>query len=184
MNRIIECNNKSDSLIMNNLKSLILIPIFYNSEKEYLEKWEKRFTKNFQINERAYSEDMQINFRDLTLSQEPISHRFNNVLGYAELILDYPDILIFYHLNGDRRKKYNKNKSCVGGKGKIYEANIHVVGGRIRNLTNKTIKKAIQDSLKEIKNQSDEWNVFVDFTTISKKLKYFDFKRYFQDYNL
>jgi len=166
-------------------KSIITIPLYYTEESDYDKKWEERFRRIWTPPSRKYSEE-EINEKRMFYSfHEPKCHRFNDILGYAELVLDAQDILIYYHLNGDRQKKYNPKSNenshkTLLNRNRIYLSITHsVVGGSFKKHTNGAIRNAIEHSLEEIEKQCLIWKIYVNLIDIRTKSNFFDFKAYF-----
>ena len=167
---------------MNKDRVLFAIPLYSQTEESYRVKWERKFRKNFSLNHNDRSDKEIQEFRSLQLAIDPIFYRYNNILGYAELELDYKDIFIYYHMNGDLRRKFNENiKQFRGTKSKIYQAPSYIYGSSFRNIDNRSIRKAVIASLKEIEKECKEWNVIVNIEPYMEKIQYFNFRKYFKD---
>lgn len=165
-------------------KFILSIPLYNNSPKIYEDKWEKWFSKIFHIDENSYSINQISEFRSFSQNLNPRFYRYNDILGYAELYVDWRDILIHYCLNGDQRKRYNRFKTPLRRtKGKIYHSFGHVHGGFFKTVYNKSIRKAISDSLVEIEKQCMEWKVYVDIQPYMDSIMYFDFVGYLRKKN-
>lgn len=169
---------------MNEDRILFAIPLYSQTEESYIVKWEKKFRKNFSLNHNDRSDKEIQEFRSLQLAIDPILYKYNDILGYAELELNYKDILIYYHMNGDLRRIFNENiKHLRGTKSKIYQAPSHIYGSSFRNIDNRSIRRAVIASLKEIEKQCKEWSVIVNIEPYIEKIQYFNFRKYFTDIN-
>jgi len=156
------------------------IPIYYHTEDKYYNIWEENFRKLYLKPGHQKSDDSIKEHRLFHSSKEPKSYRFNDILGYVEITLDVQDILIYYHLNGDSRKKYNNGNLYRRNTKKIFESLTHSWGGRFKKINNKEIRDAIEHAFCEIENQCKEWKVFIHLNSYRDNLKYFDFKGYFE----
>lgn len=146
----------------------------------YKEKWEKRFQNAFSLNDSNRSDDEIQEFRSLQLKLDPIFYRYNDILGFVELELGGNDILVYYHFNGDLRKKYNKGMEAFrNGKKSIYPSPSHVYGSSFEIKDNYSIREAIIKSMEDIKEQCFMWNVIIDIEPYKERINYFDFEEYF-----
>jgi hypothetical protein len=172
-------------------KLILSVPLYNDTETVYNSKWNRRFEKDYKLNKNIYTDEELSNFKWIALGQNPNFHKYNDILGYADLTLDSPDILIYYHLNGDGRKIYNKlgSKSqpephpLRSNRSHIYPAVNHIQGDTFRDIYNNSIRHAIENSLNMVEVQCEEWNVCTELYNIREKVKYFDFKGYFKDKN-
>jgi len=164
---------------MKEKRILFAIPLYSQTKESYGIKWEKTFQRTFSLIHIDRSDEEIKEFRSLYLSQNPNFYRYNDIVGYAELILDYKDILIFYHMNGDLGRVYNENMKRFRGTKKIYQAPSHIWGSSFRNIDNRSIRRAVVASLKAIEKQSKDWNIIVDINPYKEKIQYFNFKKYF-----
>lgn len=91
--------------------SILLIPFHsYKAKEEYMNHWDNRVIgNNYNDNHLPLSENIRKDIITYKLKFYPPSYRFNDIIGYAELVIENDrDILVYYHLNGDRRKRYNQ----------------------------------------------------------------------------
>jgi len=113
-------------------------------------------------------------------SRFPDNHEYNNRLGYAELVFDSKDILIYYYLNGDKRKIYNRNVKNRNNKNAIFNPICHYYGSTLKEFNNIDIRKAVLCSFLEIEKQCKEWNIYVDLNCVREMIDFFDFKQYLE----
>ena len=160
------------------------VPLYYESEMDFEKRLDKRFINDFELENNKYSEQQLIDFQSLFDTQYPRLYKYNNILGYAELVLDTRDILIYYYLNGDRRKIYNKHINFRTYKRNIYSPTGYIYGGTIEKLNKREIKVAFEDSFKEIENQCKEWKIYVNLKRERELINYIDFERLIKNKNL
>ena len=164
---------------MNEDKILFAIPLYSQTEESYRIKWEKTFQKAFSLNQNDRTDKKIEEFRSFQLSRDPNFYRYNDIVGYAELVIDYKDILIYYHMNGDLRHVFNKNIKRFRGSKKIYRALSHTWGSSFTNIDNRSIRRAVVASLKSIEKQSKDWKIIANINPYIEKIQYFNFKKYF-----
>jgi hypothetical protein len=167
------------------LKMVFSIPLYYDSPEKFSEKLKKKFENEIKefYTQPEYPRKAEI-FALLQVhfaSRYPSLHKYNNILGYAELIVDGNDILIYYFLNGDNRKIYNKNLKYRSNRQGIYHATNHIFGGTFRELTNNQIKQAFESAFIEIERQCKEWKTYINLQHEREIIKYIDFINYFKE---
>ena len=162
------------------------IPLYYESPEIFSRKLKKSFANlikdyNPLDSESDEARNRTLNlFKDYFTSRFPNVHKYNNILGYAELEVDGNDILIYYYLNGDKRKIYNRYIKCRNNKNAIYYPLSHCYGSTFREFNNKDIRNAIVNSFLEIEKQCKEWKVYVDLQKEKEIISYFDYKHYLE----
>lgn len=165
-------------------KILFSIPLYYNSEDDFKSKWDSRFEKNFHIKEHSYSIDQLYEFRQLASKLNPCFHKYNDIIVYAELVIEGGDILIYYCLNGDQRKKFNDSIFCKGrSKQSIYPPFCHEYGGRFKVFSNFSIIEALKQAVKKIEFDCKNWNIKLYTGDFLEKIHYFDFEKYLENEN-
>ena len=112
---------------------------------------------------------------------DPHCYPYNVIVGFAELRIDFRDILIYYILNGDGRKIYNKNlKVYRKTANKFYPAFGHVWGASFDTFANNQIRGAMVEALGEIVNDCKTWNLVIDDLYYKKLIQSIDYKRLLQ----
>lgn len=167
---------------------ILTIPLYNDSEKIFIKKLEKKFSneiKDFYTQPDYHDKAMIFDLLKAHFnSRYPSVHKYNNILGYSELVVDGNDILIYFYLNGDRRKIYNKNIKWRNNRNGIYYPTNHIYGGTIKNRNNKEIQKALQNAFAVIENQCKKWKVYLNLEYERKIIKHFDFQSYFKENNI
>ncbi len=167
---------------------ILTIPVYNDSEEVYLKKLDNKFNREIkEFKEQPDYPDKEMIFNLLKgnfYSRYPVVHRYNNIVGYAELVVDWNDILIYFYLNGDNRKIYNRNIKGRTHRNCIYFALNHIYGGTFREINNNEIRKALESSFREVEEQCKEWKVFVDLSREREIINYFDFQTYFIEKNI
>jgi len=166
--------------------NILSIPLYYESPENFSAKlkinfsklikdWDPRFSESDESRERTLNM-----FKDYFTSRFPDIHKYNDILGYAELEVDGNDILISYYLNGDNRKIYNKSDKRKNNKNGIFSPSCHHYGGTFREYNNSGIKKALNCSFIEIEKQCKEWKIYVDLQQVREMIDCFDIKQYLE----
>ena len=166
--------------------NILSIPLYYESPEKFSAKLKMSFSRVIKDWDPRFSEsdaarDRTLNmFKDYFSSRFPDIHKYNNILGYAELVFDFNDVLIYYYLNGDKRKIYNRKVKNRNNKNAIFYPLCHYYGGTFKEFENKEIRKALECSFIAIEKQCKEWNVYVDFFKVREMINYLDFKLYLE----
>lgn len=167
-----------------NFLPILTVPLYYDSPGKFSEKLKKKFSD--QINRLNPSSNKLSDKHNETYrllknhfdSVYPNLHKFNNILGYAELMLDGNDVLIYFYFNGDQRKRYNQEGNRKNNTRAIFHPLGHDYGGKFREQTNSEFRSAIKKALLNVEKQCKVWNVFVDVTYYVDFIEYFDFESY------
>ena len=135
-------------------KLILSIPLLTSKQKKYRKKRERKIKRNIDLllSDKTDNETIKL-LSELFNRQNPYCYPYNVISGFAEVWIDYNDVLICFILNGDGRKNYNRN-------GVYYRTNIkkfyppsgHVHGGHFKQPTNIEIQNAMIKALKEIIN--------------------------------
>ena len=166
------------------LQNILRIPLYYDSPSTFSLKLKKKFQNEIKEFDPIFSSNKALELiKENFSSRYPNLHKYNNILGYAELEVDGSDILIYYYLNGDNRKIYNKNNYLRKSKSGIYFPLNHYYGGKIREFTNIDIRMALNSSFVELQKQCKEWKVYVDLQPILEIIDFFDFSTYLKKNN-
>lgn len=182
LKQIVQLTNK---LIME--KILFRINLYAHNEKEYLSKREQLFkdaiekSKPFFENESDWKDFIR-DYRIIFQRKNPCCH-YNDIVGYAEVSFYNTDIQINYYMNGDKRKKYNKNEYKSIESNKIYKKEYsqgnafpYIKGDE--KLTNASITEILAEVLEEIEKKCNEWKIYFNKEEYLEKIYYFDFKKY------
>lgn len=154
------------------------VPMYYDSPAEFELKHERKFLReansdgNWNLQPRDIQKLLRLHFE----SRYPFLHKYNNALGYVEFEIDESDILIYYFLNGDRRKKYNRIIKYRNTRTAIFPNSSHTWGGSFHRRTNEQIRKAFLLCFVQLKDQCKEWNVYIDTEAAENIVRYFDFE--------
>lgn len=157
----------------------VSIPLFYDRPEVFEKKHEIKFFREITAAGGRWEEqprDIQQSLRLHFNGRYPLLHKYNNVLGHVEIEIEGKDILLYYFMNGDRRKKYNKWLKYRNGKIAIYPATGHEWAASFTNRSNDEIRKALVDGLQQVVERCHEWKVYVNITEASKMIKHFDFE--------
>ncbi len=162
------------------------IPLYYDSPETFSKKLKKKFENEIKdFNPKHYRTDEERNktlefLRANFSSRYPEIHKYNNILGYAELVLDWNDVLIYFYLNGDNRKRYNKNKNSGNrnNKNAIFFPTGYYYGGKFNFPINSEFRLAFKKALVNIEKLCKVWRVFVDTKYYADIIEYFDFEGY------
>ena len=105
-------------------------------------------------------------------------HKYNDIAGHVELWIQNKEILLKYYLNGDKRKKYNKEKSIRRNKRIIYELFNYNKGSYIKGMDNTSIRNGISECLDRIENQCSQWNLYINIDEIKEKMEFIDYQSF------
>lgn len=154
------------------------IPLYYDSPDEFERKREQKFLREIKYNGdwSTPTEDIQKLLESHFNSCYPKLHKYNNTLGYVEFEIDDFDILMYYYLNGDRRKKHNRNIRYRGSRKAIFPPSNHIWGSTFRSRKNEEIRHAFSSCFVQLKEQCKEWNIYFNTEDIEEIIKFFDFE--------
>jgi hypothetical protein len=164
------------------LDPLFTIPLYYDSPRVFREKLQKKFEKEIKdMHPKSFeNEKDEIGFLESRKSdfssRYPSIHRYNNILGYAELAVEPRNIVIYFYLNGNKRKAYNKT-STRDRKSKAINHSLHIIHGELNNTTNTEIRKAIEDNLAKLAELCGKWQVFVNTERELRLIQHIDFEK-------
>jgi hypothetical protein len=168
---------------MKMIDPLFVIPLYYDSPRTFREKLSKKFAKEIKkLNPPEFTNEREeIDFLESRKShfssRYPSIHRYNNILGYAELAIEARNIVIYFYLNGDKRKIYNQGvKRRKANTHAIYHSLYMIYGGLVNN-SNKEVREAIESVLSKLVEQCAKWNVHVDVSKELELIKYLDFEK-------
>ena len=166
--------------------NILSIPLYYESPESFSAKLKMKFSKltkdwdpRFSGSDESRERTLNL-FKDYFTSRFPDIHKYNDILGYAELEVEGNDILIFYYLNGDNRKNYNKGYKRRNNKNGIFPPYNHYYGGTFKEYNNSEIKIALNCSFIEIEKQCKEWGIYVNLQQIREMINCFDIKQYLE----
>jgi hypothetical protein len=162
-------------------ENFLLIPLYaHKSKEEYMSHWEKKFKKNFNIPNEKYNTDQLNDFREFQFKLYPKCY-LNDIIGYAILYVHDVDIQIQYYLNCDKRKTYNRYCTNIESKHTYSYRSLGPTQGTAVDIfayDNKSFKKYFNEILDILDKQCKEWKVYFDKESYVKKIKYFDFEKY------
>ena len=162
---------------------LFVIPLYYDTPRTFREKLSKKFAKEIkQLNPPVFTnEKEEIEFLESRKShfssRYPSIHRYNNILGHAELAIEARNIVIYFYLNGDKRKIYNQGvKRRKANTHAVYHSLYMIYGGLVNN-SNVEVREAIENVLNKLVEQCNKWKVHVDISREKDLIKYLDFEK-------
>ena len=168
-------------------KVFLRINLYAHNKKEFLLKRERMFNQTIEKSKPSFENESD--WRAFSKDYLPIFQRinpscyYNDIVGYAEISFHNTDIRISYFMDGDKRRKYNKNEYQPMESNKIYkkggsqgDAFPYIKGDE--KLTNTSIKKVLTEVLNKIENTCNGWNVYFDKEEYLEKINYFDFMKY------
>jgi hypothetical protein len=149
------------------LDPLFTIPLYYDSPRAFREKLQKKLEKEIRImhpenfeNEKEEIEFLESRKSDFS-SRYPSIHRYNNILGYAELAVEPRNIVIYLYLNGNKKKAYNKGFNRKR-KSKLIYHSLHIIHGELIGSGNTEIRKGIEENLAKLVALCAKWSVYVN----------------------
>src|SRR5690348_5935522 len=163
------------------LDPLFTIPLYYDSPKAFREKLQKKLEKEIKsMHPKQFADEKEeIEFLESRKShfssRYPSIHRYNNVLGYAELTIEANIIVIYFYLNGDKRKKYNKGARKKANTKAIYHS-LYMVCEGLKGNSNEEIRTAVEGALLKLEKMCTNWNVYVNTARELSLIKYIDFE--------
>lgn len=155
--------------------------MYSNSPEADEERASRKFDRQVKLKNHRYSEKQMKEIRDIFFQWEPVVDRFNKIIGYAELKLDWNEIVVYYHLNGDGRRRYNTGETFRLNSNKIYESINYDFKERIAHFNNNSLVEVMYVCLEKIEKKCRAWKVHVDTSDERERIKYFNFYSYIKN---
>jgi len=159
------------------------IPLYGNSPSQFKNKQLRRLCNYipypiFCQNLNQFKETYILLEREF-YSRNPKNHSYNDIVGYIELSINESTIWANYYLNGDGRKKYNRDFFKRYNKKGIFFRDFNFTKLNSTEIADKKlIHKKVSDLLKDAKFKCENWKIHANISHYIELSKHLDYKNY------